>query len=102
MADGQQTNAISAAFPAPPPFYKHFTEANLGKVDVLLKDKREASQGVEASTNATPNLQIGDIPPELQYLLPPAPPPSGKFKVFGESYDVRQGLRSLLLTNGII
>ena len=65
----QQQQALSA-FPAPPPFYKHFTPDNLLRV----KELQDSGQ---------------DIPPELRPLLPPAPPEEGTYHSFGDPYHVR-------------
>ncbi|KAL8874388.1 MAG: hypothetical protein Q9174_000287 [Haloplaca sp. 1 TL-2023] len=71
MADPTvSTAAISAAFPAPPPFYKFFTQDNLSR----LSDLRQAN----------PSLTALDLPPELHPLLPPAPPsPKHQYRTFG-------------------
>ncbi|KAL9021810.1 MAG: hypothetical protein Q9185_001045 [Variospora sp. 1 TL-2023] len=64
MADPPPSSAaISAAFPAPPPFYKSFTPENLARLS-------ELQQG-------NPSLTTEDLPPDLRNLLPPSPPPPG-------------------------
>lgn len=63
---------ISSAFPAPPPFYKFFTPANLS---FLAAHEAE-----------DPFSQI--LPPELSNLVPPLPPQDGKYRSFGIQHDV--------------
>ncbi|KAL8970767.1 MAG: hypothetical protein Q9183_001363, partial [Haloplaca sp. 2 TL-2023] len=71
MADPPVTAAaISAAFPAPPPFYKSFTQDNLSHLSRL----REVN----------PSITALDLPPELRTLLPPPPPsPKHQYRSFG-------------------
>lgn len=88
MAEGQQTNAISAAFPAPPPFYKHFTIANLEHLARIQDETGQDGKPEDSVESTTQASRPPDVPAELQYLLPPEPPQSGKYTVFGESYDV--------------
>ncbi|KAJ4335720.1 Mediator of RNA polymerase II transcription subunit 7 [Ascochyta clinopodiicola] len=68
-------------FPDPPPFYKHFTVENLGRLADIEKE--------EPSNDATSGLstqQILALPVELRYLIPPPPPSDHEsFHVFGES-----------------
>lgn len=71
MAD-EHTNAISAPFPDPPPFYKFFTPEN-----VALQQQR--ADGREIAAEETP---------DLAYLVPPEPPASGKWTAFGTEYTV--------------
>ena len=74
MADPPSSAAISAAFPAPPPFYKSFAPANLARLSSL----RESN----------PSLTADDVPPELQNLLPPPPPPPNQqYRTFGETHE---------------
>ncbi|KAI4255039.1 MAG: hypothetical protein L6R42_006942, partial [Xanthoria sp. 1 TBL-2021] len=65
--------AISAAFPAPPPFYKSFTTSNLARLSSLQE--------------SSPSLTLLDLPPELRNLLPPPPPPPNhQYRIFGEAH----------------
>lgn len=80
MADQQQS--ISAAFPAPPPFYKHFTEASLTQLAELRGSLGSVSGSVSGSQK--PLHSLLDLPSELQYLQPPVPPSDGKYRSFGE------------------
>jgi mediator of RNA polymerase II transcription subunit 7 len=63
MAESQQV-LPTAPFPGPPPFWKHFSRANLSRLETLQ---------TEAASNDTP-LDVKSLPLELRYLLPPAPP----------------------------
>ncbi|KAK5724264.1 Mediator of RNA polymerase II transcription subunit 7 [Elasticomyces elasticus] len=66
MAEGDRPKAL---FPAPPPFYNHFTTAML----THLRDLRKQD----------PNLDILSLPTELRYLIPPPPPQTSTFNAFG-------------------
>jgi len=68
-SDGDEGN-FTENFPAPPPFWKQFTDENVEKVKLL---KEEDSEAV--------------IPDELAMLVPP-PLPEGTFRSFGQSRDV--------------
>ncbi|KAL8840755.1 MAG: hypothetical protein Q9170_001193 [Blastenia crenularia] len=72
---GPSATAISAAFPAPPPFYKSFTPANLASLASLQE--------------SNPSLTANDLPSELRNLLPPAPPaPKQQYRTFGETHEI--------------
>ncbi|KAI9712468.1 MAG: hypothetical protein M1812_006883 [Candelaria pacifica] len=94
MADEQQGNAVSAAFPAPPPFYKHFTPQNLSHLKEAQEsqslDQIASVQQVDASRSNS-----FDLPPELRCLIPPEPPKAGLYRNFGDSYNVIDVLPSL-------
>ena len=74
MAD-QQRPLPNAPFPAPPPFWKHFTSENIAK----LKAIDDAPEDSEHSKNI--------LPLELQYLRPPSPP-AENYTIFGENQTV--------------
>lgn len=82
MAEQQQLNVVSAAYPAPPPFYKHFTPENLRRLEELRTEPEHI--GGEGSS-PTP---VSQLPPELRYLVPPRPPTEGTYRSFGDSYNV--------------
>lgn len=79
MADQAQARMLSAAFPTPPPYYKHFTKQNVTKVRQIRK---------EAASN-TNQIDVESLPAELRYLIPPEPPADGRYKSFGAQHDVR-------------
>jgi mediator of RNA polymerase II transcription subunit 7 len=79
MADQAQARMLSAAFPTPPPYYKHFTKPNVTKVRQIRR---------EAATN-TNQVDVESLPAELRYLIPPEPPADGRYKSFGAQHDVR-------------
>lgn len=101
MSDQQQQRNVSAAFPAPPPFWKHFTPSNVAK----LEEIKAASEYSEASSKKrwTPEkLRALEVPQELRYLIPPPPPVEGALELFGEQMNVRDLISSFLrniLTN---
>ena len=84
---GEPQQSIGAAFPAPPPFYKHFTEANLSRYSELVTgSSTDPSPTRDTHSSAHSSL---DLPPELRYLRPPSPPQDGKYRCFGEELEVR-------------
>lgn len=88
MADGAQQRAVTAAFPPPPPFWKHFTPANLQKLEEI---KQEATKGDDTKRKKkwTPaELQALKVSPELRFLIPPEVPSNGYYSVFGEVQNV--------------
>ncbi|KAH0341188.1 MED7-domain-containing protein, partial [Aureobasidium melanogenum] len=85
MADQAQARMLSAAFPTPPPYYKHFTKQNVTKVRQIRK---------EAATN-TNQVDVESLPAELRYLIPPEPPADGRYKSFGAQHDLAQPAQSL-------
>ncbi|KAK7534863.1 mediator of RNA polymerase II transcription subunit 7 [Phyllosticta citribraziliensis] len=97
MADEDAENVLSTQWPAPPPFWKHFTPENRAR----LKELQEASHGEDTlmtgseDAHKTNDLKPSDLPPELRYLVPPAPPASGKYRSFGDQYDINAQLPSL-------
>lgn len=64
-----EQSAIASPFPAPPPFYKHFTKQNLAALRRLQKDD-----------------DAPVLPKDLQFLVPPEPP-VGKYSSFGAEID---------------
>ncbi|THX13154.1 mediator of RNA polymerase II transcription subunit 7 [Aureobasidium pullulans] len=77
MAEQAQARMLSAAFPTPPPYYKHFTKQNVTKVRQIRK---------EAATNSD-QVDVGSLPADLRYLIPPEPPADGRYKSFGAQHD---------------
>ncbi|KAK7185652.1 hypothetical protein PSPO01_08338 [Paraphaeosphaeria sporulosa] len=101
----EDEDVLTSYFPAPPPFYKHFTPKNL---DALSQFKTTHSIDEDAALTTQQLLQL---PTELRYLVPPAPPsPSAAYSVFGkkttlhalEDYpDTMAAIRSRLLTHPV-
>lgn len=81
MAEEQQ---LVAPFPAPPPFYQHFTKQNRNRLRQLRK---EASSST-TDNDAAQDIDILSLPAELRYLIPPPPPSTTKFTVFGQEIDL--------------
>ena len=86
MADQAQPAAISAAFPAPPPFYKSFTPQNLERQKEYLESLNLSSPKPLSTESSAPDLL--SLPPELRNLFPPPQPPDGKYRSFGVEHDV--------------
>ncbi|KLJ10781.1 hypothetical protein EMPG_13859 [Blastomyces silverae] len=92
MAEADQQK-VTAAFPPPPPFWKHFTSQNLKKLDDC---KKEHEKNLGSKQTWTPEaLRMLELPPELQFLVPPQAPTSGSYSIFGESQSVSINLPSL-------
>jgi len=78
----QQPSATKALWPAPPPFYKHFTKQNIGLLRQIRKD--HASHTAQKNEDgSTQDIDILSLPHELRYLIPPAPPADNKWRAFG-------------------
>jgi len=88
MADQAQARMLSAAFPTPPPFYKHFTKDNVSKLRELRKEASK-NKVADADESTRPEIDALSLPPELRYLVPPEPPADGRFRSFGAELDVR-------------
>ncbi|KAF1965154.1 hypothetical protein BU23DRAFT_585182 [Bimuria novae-zelandiae CBS 107.79] len=74
----EEDDVLTSYFPNPPPFYKHFTPKNL---DAFAQFKDQHNITDNASLTPT---QLLELPTELRYLVPPAPPsPSAEYTVFG-------------------
>ncbi|GAM89760.1 hypothetical protein ANO11243_077990 [Dothideomycetidae sp. 11243] len=82
MSD-DQAPAVSAAFPDPPPYYKHFTKANLGRLRDIV---RSANGGAIGEAAPEPNSEA--VPDDLRCLVPPEPPADGKYRSFGIHHDL--------------
>lgn len=89
MAETGQQRAVTAAFPPPPPFWKHFTSANLEKLEEFKKEASSKDNNKENKKIWSPaDLRSLQLPPELRYLVPPEPPQSGFYNLFGEAQNV--------------
>jgi mediator of RNA polymerase II transcription subunit 7 len=75
----------NAPFPTPPPFWKHFTTGNMAQFKAL-EDAAKQKKAEQA---------VPELPPELQYLRPPTPPPE-RYTIFGEEQTVCASLAALL------
>ncbi|KAM0803669.1 MED7 protein-domain-containing protein [Usnea florida] len=87
MADQPQPGTISAAFPAPPPFYKSFTPQNLSRLQEHLSSANQTTPPATHPTTA-PIPSLLSLPPELRNLIPPPPPPDGKYRSFGTLHEI--------------
>ena len=100
MQDDQQTNLLAAAFPAPPPFYTHFTQSNLTRLEELRNESQSESEHTVNSSQKSSRegtadedapkseIRLADLPLELRYLIPPDPPTTGRYRSFGGQFDV--------------
>lgn len=89
MADQQQPQSqqqrMQAPFPAPPPFYHHFTQENARE---LRRRRKDAGIPTKPSENISDSegkrdLDPLSLPPELRYFIPPPPPTTDTFQTFG-------------------
>ena len=87
MEEPGQQKGVTAAFPPPPSFWKHFNQQNLDKLE-KLKQEAETAQGGKKEDWSPKALSSLDVPPELQYLIPPEIP-EREYLLFGESQLVR-------------
>jgi mediator of RNA polymerase II transcription subunit 7 len=83
MADqAAQQSSVSAPLPAPPPFYKYFTQDNLAQLRRIRKESATKDDTTSESTQQK-GLDILSLPPELRYLISPPPPsPTTTYRVF--------------------
>ncbi|OJD11176.1 hypothetical protein AJ78_07999 [Emergomyces pasteurianus Ep9510] len=91
MAEPGQQN-VTAAFPPPPPFWKHFTSQNLKKLEECKKQQESKLGSKQPWTPET--LRMLELPPELRLLIPPKAP-TISYSLFGESQSVSINLPSL-------
>ncbi|KAM5478802.1 Mediator of RNA polymerase II transcription subunit 7 [Microsporum canis] len=95
MEEGAQ-RGVTAAFPPPPPFWKHFSQSNLNK----LADAKRAARPEDGDEKTkrkdwTPaELRALDVDPELRYLIPPEPPTTD-YVLFGETQQLSPNPPSL-------
>lgn len=87
MAEGGPR--LTAAFPPPPPFWKHFTPENLEKLEQIKKESTKSKEEYRKKKWTPAELQALKVPPELRFLIPPEAPKSGTYSVFGEPQSVR-------------
>jgi mediator of RNA polymerase II transcription subunit 7 len=92
MAEAEQAQQIpEAAYPAPPPFWRHFTRAN----------EEELRKIEEASTE---NQAPPKLPLHLAYLRPPPPPPPTAefYTTFGQKQVIDPTKPSSLPTDQLL
>lgn len=94
MADAAQQRALTAAFPPPPPFWKHFTPDNLQRLEEIKQEARGGEDSKKKKKWTPAELQALKVPPELRFLVPPEVPSNGHYSVFSEL----QSVRDLILT----
>ena len=80
----EEVPQIEAIFPAPPPLYKNFTNANRDR----FKELRAAAGPSQAASEDWEAHRLLDLPPELRCFVPPAPPAAGTYRSFGAPWDV--------------
>ncbi|CZR59919.1 related to MED7-member of RNA Polymerase II transcriptional regulation mediator complex [Phialocephala subalpina] len=93
MEQPQDAPALATAFPAPPPFWQSFTKENLERLKELRAVQTPPSKDYDAAKELP--LRILDLPPELRLLQPPDQPADGKYRLYGDIYDLKTPLGSL-------
>ena len=108
MADQQAAPTITAPFPAPPPFWKHFTTENISRLEAIIEahytqtTSTTSDEPSNASAPATAKKvsttadtlppselrALEGVPNELSYLIPPAPPAGENYTVFNDTINV--------------
>lgn len=90
---------LAATFPSPPPFFQHFNVENLEKINELrVAQKASTGDQSDQSSPKTPTRLL-NLPPELLFLQPPLPPSTGIYRVFGDSYTLKEILPPLSAQN---
>jgi len=93
MEEQPTPNALAAAFPNPPPFWQAFSTENIGRVSALRSQQDPTTRGHDPA-KCLP-VRLLDLPTELRWLEPPEPPADGKFRCFGDFFDMNDPLPSL-------
>ncbi|PHH68782.1 hypothetical protein CDD82_271 [Ophiocordyceps australis] len=68
MAD-QEPLSLASTFPNPPPFWRHFTPANIARIQELRDKHIRRDKDASVAT-----LRLQDVPPDLANLEPPPEP----------------------------
>ncbi|KAI9659626.1 MAG: Mediator of RNA polymerase II transcription subunit 7 [Alyxoria varia] len=120
-------NAIAAAFPAPPPFWQNFTSENIERFEKIRDETpepqrrdseesrqdgddarmgeddpatRDGADDKEKERRDLERLRLLDLPVELRYLIPPRIPEDGRYRSFGEDFDLNHP-QTILTTRNI-
>jgi len=93
MEEQPPPNALAAAFPNPPPFWQSFTPENLEHISSIRAFQNQESKNYVAAKELSTRLL--ELPAELRWLQPPEPPNDGKFRCFGDLFDMNDPLPSL-------
>ncbi|EHA55916.1 hypothetical protein MCOR27_003264 [Pyricularia oryzae] len=85
----EEEPAQNRSFPMPPDyFWKDFTPQNIERIQQLRNEYKDA-------TGIDPPPRLPSLPEELWHLQPPAEPADGKWKVFGDTYTLKDELPTL-------
>lgn len=86
MAEDGQVPSVSAAFPAPPPFYKSFTKESIERLQQLQSSTGDAFNPLDPVEALIPDVTA--LPSEIRSLIPPPLPQGGKYYSFSTLNDV--------------
>ncbi|CAK7269184.1 Mediator of RNA polymerase II transcription subunit 7 [Sporothrix epigloea] len=90
MASQDDPSAVSP-YPQPPSYlWSQFTEENDAAINVL-REQYAAETGEPLAASSV----VPDVPDALSVLQPPEPPASGRWRVFGQMYNLSNQLPSL-------
>ncbi|KAI2617761.1 MED7-domain-containing protein [Hypoxylon sp. NC1633] len=81
---------VSSTWPSPPPFWRDFTPDNIERINELRIEQAE-KEGIKDSSQ----IRIPDLPRELRNLQPPVEPADGVWRVFGDTYRLKDELPRL-------
>lgn len=81
---------VSSTWPPPPPFWRDFKPESLARIDELRKQQAE----IEGATDAS-KIRLRGLPRELRNLQPPIEPADGVWRVFGDTYRLKDELPKL-------
>ncbi|KAI1648991.1 MED7-domain-containing protein [Daldinia loculata] len=81
---------VSSTWPPPPPFWRDFTPENLTRINELRKQEAE-KEGLDDVSK----VRLQGLPRELRNLQPPPEPTDGVWRVFGDTYKLKDELPRL-------
>ncbi|KAI1374426.1 MED7-domain-containing protein [Hypoxylon crocopeplum] len=86
----EEQPGVSSTWPPPPPFWRDFTPENVARINELRKEEAEREEIKDPST-----IRLEGLPREQRNLQPPAEPADGVWRVFGDTYRLKDELPRL-------
>ncbi|KAI0378952.1 MED7-domain-containing protein [Hypomontagnella monticulosa] len=86
----EKAQVSASTWPPPPPFWRDFTTESLTRIDELRKEQAER-EGIEDASK----IRLQGLPRELRNLQPPLEPEDGTWRVFGDTYKLKDELPRL-------
>lgn len=91
--DVDEEERVGSLFPSPPPFWRHFTPANVNILEEAQRSAAGISDPPAAASSTLPQLPVDRIlalPTEVRYLIPPEPPAEDEeYTVFQRATKLR-------------